>query len=248
MARAVLGSAELAGGNLAEADAQFSRAHEIEDLKHNREPATNRFHADHAEAVIGLGDLERAESLVKRLEERAEALPRPWILAASARCRGLVNAARGELDLAAADYQRALGAHRSLDMPAELGRTLLAAGRLHRRRNERQRAQDYLTDAIMQFESAGVSAWAAIARDELGRTQGRRGTEGQLTASEQQVADLAAAGLRNSEIAAKLFLSGKTVEANLSRAYRKLGVRSRTELASHAAVLVAAKPQASMEP
>jgi ATP/maltotriose-dependent transcriptional regulator MalT len=248
MARAVLGSAELAGGNLAEADAQFSRAHEIEDLKHNREPATNRFHADHAEAVIGLGDLERAESLVKRLEERAEALPRPWILAASARCRGLVNAARGELDLAAADYQRALGAHRSLDMPAELGRTLLAAGRLHRRRNERQRAQDYLTDAIMQFESAGVSAWAAIARDELGRTQGRRGTEGQLTASEQQVADLAAAGLRNSEIAAKLFLSGKTVEANLSRAYRKLGVRSRTELASHAAVRAAAKPQASTEP
>jgi DNA-binding NarL/FixJ family response regulator len=88
-----------------------------------------------------------------------------------------------------------------------------------------------------------------------GRAHSRRGADGQLTSAEQQVAELAAAGLRNSEIAAKLFLSGKTVEANLSRAYRKIGVRSRTELAGHgaaqaerAAVHAAGQPEARPEP
>jgi DNA-binding CsgD family transcriptional regulator len=232
MARAVLGSAALTAGDLAEADRQLTRAHEIEELVHNREPASNRFHADHAEAVIGLGDLGRAEALIQRMEERARALPRPWILAVSARSRGLLGAARGDLDQALADYQRALAAHESLDMPAELGRTLLALGRLLRRRNERQRAQETLARAATVFDAAGAPGWAAVAREEQGRAGGRRGGAGRLTPTELQVAGLAVAGLRNSEIAARLFLSGKTVEANLSRIYRKLGVRSRTELAA----------------
>src|SRR5215831_402902 len=232
MARAVLGSAALAAGDLAEADRQLARAQEIEELVHNRELASNRFHADHAEAVIGLGDLGRAEGLVRRMEERAQALPRPWILAASARSRGLLNAAAGGLDRALSDYQRALAAHETLDMPAELGRTLLVLGRLHRRRNERQRAQDCLGGAAAVFGAAGASRWAAVAREELGRAQGRRGSADRLTPTELHVAELAVAGLRNTEIAARLFLSGKTVEANLSRIYRKLGVRSRTELAA----------------
>lgn len=123
-------------------------------------------------------------------------------------------------------------AHESLDMPAELGRTLLALGRLHRRRNERQRAQECLSRAAAVFGAAGTPHWAEVAREELGRAQGRRGSAGRLTPTELQVAELAVAGLRNAEIAARLFLSGKTVEANLSRIYRKLGVRSRTELAA----------------
>ena len=232
MARAVLGTAAIAADDLAETDRQLTRAQEIEELVHNREPASNRFHADHAEAVIGLGDLGRAEKLIQTMEQRAEALPRPWILAASARSRGMLNAAKGDLDRALSDYQRALAAHETLDMPAELGRTLLALGRLHRRRNERQRAQECLSRAAVLFDQAGAPLWSAVAREELGRAQGRRGSDGRLTPTELRVAGLAVAGLRNSEIAARLFLSGKTVEANLSRIYRKLGVRSRTELAA----------------
>ena len=170
-------------------------------------------------------------------------MPRPWILAVSCRCRGLLNAARGDLDQALADYQRALTAHESLDMPAELGRTLLAQGRLHRRRNERQRAQDCLSRAAAVFDAAGASRWAAVAREELGRARGRRGSADRLTPAELQVAELAVAGLRNTEIAARLFLSGKTVEANLSRVYRKLGVRSRTELAAKMPPQGTAAPQ-----
>jgi DNA-binding CsgD family transcriptional regulator len=231
MARVVLGLTALLAGDLAEADRQLTRADEIEEMLHNREPATNRCQADHAEAVIGLGDLARAELLVTRMEARAAALPRPWINAVSARCRGLLNAAAGRLDEALADYQRALLTHETLGMPIELGRTLLALGRLHRRRNEQQRAQEHLERAKSVFGSCGAGSLAAVTTGELGRTVGRRGSREQLTATERQICELAVAGLRNSEIAARLFLSGKTVEANLSRSYRKLGVRSRTELA-----------------
>jgi DNA-binding CsgD family transcriptional regulator len=239
-AREVLGLTALTAGDPAEADRQLTRADEIEELIHNREPANQRFQADHAEAVLELGDLDRAEKLVQRMEARATALPRPWILAVAARSRGLLNAARGRLEEALPDYERALEAHETLEMPAELGRTLLALGRLHRRRNERQRAQERLAEAVRVLEAGGAAGWAAVARDELDRARGRRGSPERLTATERQIAELAVAGLRNSEIAARLFLSGKTVEANLSRAYRKLGVRSRTELARH----LAARPQA----
>jgi DNA-binding CsgD family transcriptional regulator len=232
MARIVLGLVALTAGDLAEADVQLSRTDEIEETMHHREPATARFQADHAEAVTGLGDLARAERLVERMEARARDLPRPWIVAVSCRSRGLLNAARGNLDAALADYGRALAAHENLDMPAEHGRTLLQLGRLHRRRNERQQAQQYLAQAVAVLEAGGSLSWAAIAHQELSRALGRRGSPQRLTPTEEKICELAVSGLRNSEIAAQLFLSGKTVEANLTRAYRKLGIRSRTELAS----------------
>ena len=231
MARDVVGLAAAQDGDLAEADRQFTRVEEINDLVHNREPAQQRFQADHAEAVIGLGDLGRAERLVARLEARAAALPRPWILTVSRRCRGLLHAANGDLDAALTGYEQALTAQEKLDMPGERGRTLLALGRLHRRRNERHVAQQRLEQALSAFETAGALGWAGVALEELARSRGRRGDSAKLTATEHTICDLAAAGLRNHEIAARLFLSDKTVEANLTRAYRKLGVRSRTELA-----------------
>ena len=231
-ARQVMGLAALTAGDLAAADHELSRADEIEEIVHNREPANQRFQADHAEAVIGLGDTARGEALVRRLEARAAALPRPWIRAVAARCRGLLNAAAGDLDAALADYRRALAAHETLDMPGELGRTLLALGRLHRRRNERQQAGVHLTRAVEVLDAAGAAGWAAVARQELDRASGRRGSPGQLTPTEQKICELAAAGLRNHEIAARLFLSARTVEANLSHVYRKLGIRSRAEIAA----------------
>jgi DNA-binding CsgD family transcriptional regulator len=231
MARAVLGLVALSAGDLAEADRQLSRTDSIVESQHAREPAADRFHADHAEAVIGLGDLERAAGLVARMEARARILPRPWILAVSARSSGMLNSARGDLAEAFCDYQVALEAHQTLEMPIELARTQLAVGRLHRRRNERQRAQVWLGEAARGFESAGALGWAAVAHADLHRAAGRRGDSEHLTATEREIAELAGSGFRNHEIAARLFLSRKTVEANLSRAYRKLGIRSRAELA-----------------
>ena len=230
MARAVLGLAALSASDHREADRQLTRCDEIVAFYHAREPAADRFHGDHAEAVISLGDFERAERLVARLEQRAAALPRPWIQVVAARSRGLLSAARGDLEAAAADFDRALEAHRSLAMPSELGRTLLAKGRLHRRRYERRRARDSLEELLRSFERAGAASWAAVAREELRRAGGRRANRDELTPTEQKVAELAASGLRNREIASRMFLSEKTVEANLSRVYGKLDIRSRAEL------------------
>jgi DNA-binding CsgD family transcriptional regulator len=84
--------------------------------------------------------------------------------------------------------------------------------------------------ALGIFDDLGTPLWAARARSELERTGGKlRGTVG-LTPSEQRVAELAAAGMTNRDMAAALFISPKTVEANLSRVYRKLGIHSRAEL------------------
>jgi DNA-binding CsgD family transcriptional regulator len=77
----------------------------------------------------------------------------------------------------------------------------------------------------------GARLWAGRARAELGRIGGRARSDG-LTPTEQRVADLVAEGRSNKEVADALFVSVRTVEANLTRVYAKLGIRSRTELAA----------------
>ena len=96
-------------------------------------------------------------------------------------------------------------------------------------------ARELLERALVIFEAAGAVLWAERARGELERVGLRRAAPDQLTESERRVAELAASGLTNREVAAQLFMSPKTVEANLARAYRKLGIRSRAELGTRLA-------------
>ena len=113
-------------------------------------------------------------------------------------------------------------------MPYELGRTLLFEGALLRRRTERRAARETLAHALTVFEGAG-RVWADRVRAELERIPVRRSREG-MTPTEEVVARLAADGLTTKQIAERAFVSPKTVEGNLSRIYRKLGVHSRAEL------------------
>jgi DNA-binding CsgD family transcriptional regulator len=227
----LLGFVALSLQDFTEADVQLSRASEIVGRMGQREPARYRFQPDHAEAVIATGDLDRAAALVERLEERAATLPRPWILSTAARCRGLLRAGRGDLDGAEAALREALGHHERLDMPFELARTLLAQGQVSRRRKARRAAAAALGEALEVFERLGARVWAERARAELTRIPAHR-TPTELTPTEVAVAKLAATGLTNREIAERAFLSPKTVEVNLTRIYRKLGVPSRTALAA----------------
>ena len=228
LAAVVLGLVAFTRGDFAEADRQFGRIQALNEATHTREPP-NRFHSEQAEAVIALGDLERAEILVSRMEARATALPRPWILAVSARCRGLLQSARGDLDAALASLDAAMKHHEHLDMPFETARTLLARGQVHRRRNERRAARADFEGALAVFERLGVSPWVARARAEIARVPVRRAAAG-LTPTEERIARLVASGLTNREVADRAFVSAKTVEANLARVYGKLGVHSRAEL------------------
>ena len=114
-------------------------------------------------------------------------------------------------------------------MPLELARSLLVLGQVDRRAKRKAAAKAALEESAAICDRIGAALWAARARDDLARLGGRAKDE--LTPTEQRVAHLAASGLTNREIASAAFMSEKTVEANLSRVYRKLGLRSRTELA-----------------
>lgn len=100
---------------------------------------------------------------------------------------------------------------------------------VERRRRRYQAARTALLGARALALAAGAGAWVARADTELARTHVRETPTG-LTPTERQVAELAAAGVTNREIASRLFISPKTVEANLARAYRKLDISSRAQL------------------
>ena len=129
----------------------------------------------------------------------------------------------------------ALAAHERLPQPFELGRTLLAQGTIERRAKHRAEARAALTRALETFDQLGAPLWAEKAAQELARIPGRAPGDGALSETERRVADLVASGLSNKEVAAKLFVTVRTVEGNLTRIYSKLGVRSRAQLAARVA-------------
>ncbi len=228
-AREVLGFVALSNGDFTGVVRELGPADEaLQDLG-QREPAQTRFHPDLIEALITLGELNRAGEVLERLEERGRNFPRPWVLATGARCRALLSAAEGDLDGAIASTLRAIRFHEDLEMPFERARTLLVHGQLLRRRKERRRARTVLEEAQSLFEQLGAPLWAGRAVEELQRIPVRR-SPAELTVTEDAVARLAATGLTNRQIADRAFLSPKTVEGNLARIYMKLGIRSRAEL------------------
>jgi len=200
-----------------------------------REPLGASFLADEIEALVGLGDLDRAHVLTARLEANGRRRDRAWALGAAARVRGLAIAASGDLEGASAALEEAVRQHERVPMPFELARTLVAQGQIQRRRKERLAAKQSLGQAIDIFQSRGAVLWAERARHELGRLGLHPGDATSLTKTERRVAEMVASGLTNREVAAQLFISPKTVEANLSKIYSKYGVRSRTELAARMA-------------
>ena len=103
---------------------------------------------------------------------------------------------------------------------------------MRRQAQQKKAAREALEQALAIFEELGARLWAEKARAELRRISGRRDASDELTETERRVAELAAHGRTNKEIAAQLFMGVSTVEAHLSHVYRKLGVRSRTDLAT----------------
>ena len=184
---------------------------------------------DAIEVLISLGRLDDAASLLDRLTQQGRTMGRPWALAASARCHGLLLAARGDLDGARVELEAAIGQHGDAQQPFELGRTLMVKGQVERRAKQKRAARSSLSQALGTFESLGAPLWVERTRSELSRVGGPA-APGELTPTERQVAELVVDGMTNREVADALFVSVKTVEANLSRIYHKMGVGSRREL------------------
>ncbi len=226
----VLGFVDLSEGDIPAAEASLTTAAELSDRIGLAEPAAWRFHANHIETVIGTGDLERAETLLQRLCARGRETQRLWTLATTARCRALLRAARGDTEDAIRALDEAIALHESLAMPFEHGRTLLITGQTQRRAKRKRQARHSLEQALGIFEKLPAPLWAERTRSELSRIGLRPPAPLELTATEERVATMAAAGQTNRQVAQALFLSPRTVEANLARIYRKLGVSSRAEL------------------
>jgi DNA-binding CsgD family transcriptional regulator/tetratricopeptide (TPR) repeat protein len=233
-AHAVLGFIALCADDSESAVRHFNRVESLENEFGYVHPGVIRADADHIEALIMLGDLDLAESRLNTFERRAARAGTDWPQVTARRCSGLLLSATGELDAAEAALRDAIARCEHLPDPLERGRTLLAFGTLLRRQRRRSDAQVMLRRADDVFRAMGANLWATKADSEFDKAGGHtRSGSAMLTETETQVAELVAAGKSNRQIAAEIYISPKTVEAHLSRIYRKLALRSRTELAAH---------------
>ena len=234
LAESAHGFLELGLGRVREALAHLESAAAIANAHDVIEPAATKYHGDLIEALVRLGRTDDALRRVAVLQLQAESTGQNAARAIAARGRGLL--AEGEEDVRAA-FEEALGWHELCPQPFERARTELCYAERLRRSRQRMAPRDLLRSALTTFERLGAARWAERARNELaaaGEAIPRASAPpalDQLTPQELQVALLVARGATNREVAAEVFLSAKTVEKHLGNVYRKLELRSRTQLA-----------------
>jgi DNA-binding CsgD family transcriptional regulator len=200
-----------------------------------------RFHAEGpaiwaltelVEAAVRCGQPERALRAFDLVQETTRAAGTEWGLGIEARLRALLS----DGEIAESLYREAIERLARTSIRVQLARTHLLYGEWLRRERRRLDAREQLRIAYELFKDFGVEAFAERARIELEATGERArkrsvDTLDQLTPQESQIARLAAEGETNREIAARLFISASTVEYHLRKAFRKLDVKSRTQLA-----------------
>jgi DNA-binding CsgD family transcriptional regulator len=230
--------AEWALGSLALGQAAPARAYEhlvrgqvILDAAGIGEPGLLPLAFELAEAAAAVGRLDHAERLAEWLAERAAAIDHPWARSAAARCRGIVTLGAGDPAGAITLLEQARVGFAAIGAPYELAHTGRTLGAAHARLGERRLAAEALRQAHRIFGELGAPLWQERTDDEFRRAYPRPRRDRELTSTEERVAELVASGQTNREVAAQLFITVKTVEAHLTRIYRKTGVRSRTELA-----------------
>jgi DNA-binding CsgD family transcriptional regulator len=232
-AGSVLGLLELGLGRPRQALAHLGPLALLVDRFQLAEPNVVPWAADHIEALVRAGDTSSAQAALASFERQAVATERRWALAESARCRGLL-ASDDEFEDCFEEALRWLDGRVAL---FETARARLCLGERQRRARRVGPARESLTAALAGFEQLGAQPWALRARQELRASGARLGPLAdqpvqRLTAQELQVALAVASGATNREVAASLFLSPKTVDFHLGKVYRKLQVRSRSELAA----------------
>jgi DNA-binding CsgD family transcriptional regulator len=194
-------------------------------------PVWLEFEESEIESLLSVGRIEEAARRLESLLSRRDGAGyRAHIRAA--RATAMVLAASGSLTAAIEVLDKALEVEGPPSLPFERARTYLLKGRIERRRRRKASAREAFEQAAALFGRIDAHGWEVKARDETSRL-GLRHAKGELTETERRVALLAAAGKTNREIASTLFISRRTVESNVARAYRKLGVKSRAELANH---------------
>jgi DNA-binding NarL/FixJ family response regulator len=229
-ARRVLGLVALSLGDSVTAAEELGRAAGALEEMGVAHPGAFPVLPDEVEARAGAGDLAAASESLDRIERQAEAADSPWARAAASRARGVVLLAGGEADEAADVLGSAAARLDVLGFRPDAARAIFSRGRALLRGGHRTLAADALAEARDRFAGLGAGLWEARAVEALERASPGRAA-GELTPAEMRVADLIAKGMKNREIASELFMGVATVEAHLTRIYRKLDIRSRSELA-----------------
>jgi DNA-binding CsgD family transcriptional regulator len=230
--RAAIGTLALSLGRTDEAIVQLERVRTAVRMGGYHHPAFVQFSPELVIGYVRAGRADDARAEVADLTAEVQRVGTPWALAIGQRCRGLLASG----DDFTVSFEEALAHHARSPRLLETALTQLLYGERLRRAGHRVHARDQLRAAHETFEAAGAAAWAERAREEL-RASGEHvrrdeGLRERLTPQELQVAVAVADGATNKEAATRLFLSPKTIEFHLRNSYRKLGVRSRTELAN----------------
>jgi DNA-binding CsgD family transcriptional regulator len=229
----VLGLLELSVRNLPVAAWHLARCERMTRTWRLFDPYVVRFEPDLVEVLVSLGRHSEAELVVASLEARARRSRSSWAAGAAARCRGMLE---GE-NAFDAKFISALAIVSREGYPFERARTELWFGERLRRARRRSEARGHLAMAHELFQAIGAAPWCDRAARELqatSMTSRRRGDPtsiDDLTPQEHQVVQFVAGGATVRDAATRMFLSPKTVEAHLGRAYRKLGVHNRAQLA-----------------
>ncbi|WSY65766.1 LuxR C-terminal-related transcriptional regulator [Streptomyces sp. NBC_00885] len=225
----------LGAGKYEEAVAGYERAGALARSAGIENPSVTPWAANLIEAYIRSGRIGEAVREHARFDAEMRRSGPSWALAVSARCRALLLEADGHGTPGAVEaaFHEALEWHARGAVVFERARTVFCHGQWLRRTGRIPQARDAMEEALSVFGALGAVPWEEAVRSELRAAGGRAGRTacGQLTEQESRIAALVAGGATNKEAAAALFLSPKTVEFHLGNVYRKLGVRSRSELA-----------------
>ena len=199
------------------------------------EPGRRRLMADYLEALVATGGPRRPRRTSTTSMLFRGTLDRPSGLGQAARVRALLRAGEGDLDGALDAVAEGLAAYERVDLPFDRARLRLLEGGLYRRTRQKRSARDALEDAQRTFLDLGAATFAARAAVELDRVDPGAGGRLGLTPTERRIAGLLAEGRTVKAVAELAFMSPKTVEAHLTRVYRKLGINSRAELGARLA-------------
>ena len=230
--------AALSAGDASSAVGHFSAADQLATELGIVEPGFRRHDGDHLEGLLALGRADDAAVALLGMQERADRTGRQTALAIADRGTALVAAIAGDNDQAVAAAASSLSRLPEGRWPYERARTLLTLGQILRRSKRRAEARDALAAALVGFTAVGAPAFIGRTHKEMARLGMTRTDSSQdLTEAERRVAATIAGGATVKEAAATLFVSPKTIEANLTRVYRKLGIGTRAELGTRWAEL-----------
>jgi DNA-binding CsgD family transcriptional regulator len=232
LGRGVRGLVAVVEGDAPRAATELDRYVEIFTINNAAEPALREYAGDHIEALVLAGRDVDAEKAIHHLVEISEPLGRTVMLAAAARGKALLLAERGEIEAALECAEQALVLYRTIERPFETAGTHLVKGQIHRRLRQKALARREFTAALTIYTELGANGFAERTQREIDRIGGRAPAPLELTETERRVAERAASGMTTAEIATALFISTHTVSANLTRVFRKLNIRNRTELAA----------------